>query len=259
MSIEEMRRKKDELGYSCEWIADQTGVPISTVRKIFSGETKRPRRETIASLESLFGSGFRYDIGPLTGTRIAEPTRAYASEDKKYTITDYNSWPDTPRVELIDGKAYAMSSPSQIHQVLLLDIASQFRNYIDLKKKSCQVFVAPIDVQPDAEDDTTIVQPDILIVCDDKKTKNPARIIGAPDLTVEILSPGSRKHDCLRKKKLYEKTGVKEYWIVDPEAQMVTTYTFENPVVRIFSFQDLIPVALAKDGFTINLKKFYTE
>ena len=123
--------------------------------------------------------------------------------DGKYNYADYLLWPDDERWELIEGIPYSMSpAPSRIHQEILMEISGQIRDY--LKEKPCKVYPAPLDVrfaETDEADDaiTTVVQPDILVVCDE-----------------EILSPATSSKDMKEKFFLYEKYGVKEYWMVEP-------------------------------------------
>ena len=131
--------------------------------------------------------------------------------EKKFTYTDYAAWPDDERWELIDGEAYNMSpAPTTRHQSIVYNISFIIKS--NLLNKSCKPFVAPVDVVFSEHD---VVQPDVFVVCDEKKITE-ANIQGAPDLIVEVLSPGTAIKDKRGKKKLYEKYGVKEYIIIDP-------------------------------------------
>ena len=136
-----------------------------------------------------------------------------------YTYTDYLAWPGETRYELIGGMPYLLASPSQAHQTVSGELFALLHAF--LKGKPCKVFAAPFDVRlnPDSGDDT-VVQPDLLVVCDQTKLDGKA-CVGAPDLVVEILSPSSAKMDCLIKQRLYQKAGVCEYWIADPESRTV--------------------------------------
>jgi Uma2 family endonuclease len=131
--------------------------------------------------------------------------------DARYTWADYRSWPDDERWELIDGVAYAMSpAPSIKHQTVAGGIFSRIEQ--QLRGRSCRPFVAPTDVKLS---DSDVVQPDILVVCDPAKITQ-THIEGAPDLVVEVLSPGTSAKDLRPKKALYERTGVREYLVIDP-------------------------------------------
>ncbi len=148
--------------------------------------------------------------------------------EQHYTYQDYRQWPDDERWELIDGVAYNMSpAPSTRHQGLDVELAYRFKRF--LEGKPCKVFVAPCDVlvprvNEQREDDVdTVVQPDVLVVCDPKKI-HLRGIWGAPDLVVEILSPWTSRKDQREKFDLYQRIGVKEYWVVDPNGCWLQQY-----------------------------------
>ncbi len=153
---------------------------------------------------------------------------AYRKDDRKYTYRDYRTWPENERWELIEGVAYDMSpSPSTDHQQIVLALADAFFNF--LRGKPCQVFIAPLDVRlPEADevDDeiTSVVQPDLFVVCDSTKIDERG-CKGAPDLIVEVLSPYTAQTDLKDKFDLYEKVGVKEYWLIQPIDRTVMIFT----------------------------------
>jgi Uma2 family endonuclease len=148
-----------------------------------------------------------------------------------YTYGEYCSWPEDQRYELIDGVAYAMApAPSRQHQRLVFELAREVANV--LEGSGCEVNVAPFDVRlPGAdeadEDIGTVVQPDISVVCDPSKLDDKG-CRGAPDWIIEVLSSGSAGHDQVRKLALYERHGVKEYWLVHPVDRVVTIYRLEG-------------------------------
>jgi Uma2 family endonuclease len=149
--------------------------------------------------------------------------------DNLFTYADYRAWPETDRFELIDGIAYAMSSPSETHQAMSGELLLQFGNF--LRRKPCRVYHAPFDVRlfpKEDESDTTVVQPDLLVVCDMSKLSDGRACRGAPDLVVEIQSFSTSLMDRKVKRELYEEAGVREYWIVNPETFEVLVYTREN-------------------------------
>ena len=154
------------------------------------------------------------------------PTWLKVHKHRGFTYKDYLSWDDDIRVELINGMVYMMAGTSEWHQSTLGDLFFQLKQF--LKDKPCKPYVAPFDVRlfpkPDLSD-KTVVQPDILVICDKSKIfKN--GINGGPELVIEIMSPSSEGHDMITKKKLYEKAGVKEYLIVGKE--QVFRYHLEN-------------------------------
>ena len=147
--------------------------------------------------------------------------------EELYTYGDYLLWDDGERWELIDGVAYNMSpAPNRRHQEISGELYRQLATY--LLDKPCQVYSAPFDVRlpegDEAESDiSTVLQPDISIICDLHKLDD-AGCIGAPDLIVEILSPSTSRKDHKEKFYRYERAGIKEYWLVDPSANTVTVF-----------------------------------
>jgi Uma2 family endonuclease len=139
-----------------------------------------------------------------------------AHKSGPFTWGDYRSWPEDERWELIAGEAYAMSpSPTGVHQAIVLRLGRYFDVFFE--RRRCRAFIAPLDVKLSESD---VVQPDLLVVCDPRQIK-PTHIEGAPALVVEVLSPTSQYHDRARKVKLYAAAGVREFWLVTPEARIV--------------------------------------
>lgn len=144
-----------------------------------------------------------------------------------YTYADYCSWPDDTRYELIDGVAYAMApAPTRTHQSLVGELFRQIATA--LKGKPCQTFVAPFDVRLPHAGETddkvdTVVQPDVLVVCDETKLDERG-VRGAPDWVAEVISPSSAARDQIVKLALYERAGVREYWLLHPTDRLVTVY-----------------------------------
>ena len=146
-------------------------------------------------------------------------------------------------MELIDGVFYDMSSPMGHHQIIAGEIYAALLAYIRSKKGKCIPFIAPMDVQLDC-DNKTIVQPDVLILCDRSKYTSP-RIVGAPDFVVEILSKSTRSKDMFIKLNKYRSAKVRECWIVDPDKKTVMTFLFEaQDEYAIYSFRDKVPVGI---------------
>ena len=148
--------------------------------------------------------------------------------EERFTYGDYLTWDDDQRWELIDGVPYNMSpAPTVRHQAISRDLLVGFASH--LQGTPCQVFAAPFDVRLPESDESdeqveTVVQPDLLVVCD--KTKlDAAGCNGAPDLIVEILSPSTAHKDLKVKFERYERARVQEYWIVDPNGSTVQIYT----------------------------------
>ncbi len=148
---------------------------------------------------------------------------------KTYTYSDYLLWQFSERVELIKGFILKMSpAPSMKHQKVSMNITVEISSY--LKKSSCNLFAAPFDVRlpiKSAKKDTTVVQPDLCVICDESKLDERG-CNGVPDLMIEIISPNNSKHDVDTKFKLYEEAGVLEYWIVEPYDKIILIYTRVN-------------------------------
>lgn len=162
------------------------------------------------------------------------------------TLEQYEALPEDIRAEVFDGQIYYMASPSQIHQTILLELSSLLNSYVKKKKGPCKVFPAPFDVKL-SDNPFTVVQPDIMIVCDEDKLDG-NRCNGAPDFIIEIVSPGNPSDDYIRKLYYYKNYGVKEYWIVDPKRKIVTVNYFEGNLISIsYSFNSTIKVNIYDD------------
>jgi Uma2 family endonuclease len=148
-------------------------------------------------------------------------------ENGRYTYADYLEWEGPERYQLINGEVFMMASPSVVHQALVMELSNQFYNW--LRGKPCQVFAAPLDVRLFPEEDNsddTVVQPDLLVVCD--KGKLGRAVNGPPDLAVEILSPSNSQKELLLKFQYYLEAGVREYWVIYPEEKKVQVHVYEN-------------------------------
>lgn len=275
MTIEEMKRKKQELGYTVEKISALSGVPLGTVRKVFSGQTKSPREGTIRKLSAVFqdnSADFLTELRPhdlaviaraegLGGSRLVYGSEAFSDEmmqdplpfgkkQGEYTIDDYFALPDDKRYELIDGVIYEMASPSRDHQVIAGYLYHQLMNCADQHPSACHPYIAPLDVQLD-KDEWTMVQPDVIVCCDPEQDSG-QRIFGAPDFLAEVVSPSSVKRDRFTKFSKYKYAGVREYWRVEPKRRQVIVIRFEkDDESSIYSFDDEIPVGISDGACTV--------
>ena len=265
MTIKEMIERKRELGYSNQQISELSGVPLSTVQKIFGGSTGSPRYSTIQALSKVLDYGPNYMVREDRHYRskkkgdIPVAVCGTEAEDRAgKTIDDYLSLPEGVSVELIDGEFYDMAAPSTIHQRISMMIASTFENYISDNNGLCVPFAAPTDVQLDC-DDKTMVMPDVFVVCDrDKITEQ--RIYGAPDLIIEILSQSNWYTDMEIKRRKYKAAGVREYWIVIPKQQKILVYDFEKNDDSIeYTFDDSIPVGIWDGKCTVDFENIKSK
>ena len=168
-------------------------------------------------------------------------------QETNYTYADYLDW-DEGRWELINGEVWDMTpAPSRLHQEILGDLF--YVLYEFFKDQDCKVYMAPFNVcLPDSDtiEDyavTTVVQPDISVICDQSKLDNRG-CVGSPDLIVEILSPSTAAKDLKVKRALYEKHGVKEYWLIHPTDQVVMSYQLgedgQYGKAQIFDREDML-------------------
>ena len=303
MTIDEMKRRKIELGYSYQQISDLSGIPLGTVQKIFCGVTKAPRYDTLRALEQIFqsGAGIQGGSDPVNG----DPDRAcgtfsevpgqtaggpaYAPSQKgpcvlrdssvsyqtapaapdagstpppsgkrqgEYTIEDYFALPDERRVELINGVFYDLASPTHVHQAISSYLNYVFFDFIRKQKGSCRVYTAPLDVQL-GKDHKTMVQPDLMIVCEKGKYKK-GRVYGAPNLVVEILSDSTRGHDLVLKLNKYCEAGVEEYWVVDPREKKISVFTFQEEIQSVtYDKTSVVPVGIFQNLCQVNAAELF--
>ncbi len=190
---------------------------------------------------------------------------ALPAEKERYTFADVLTWPDGERAELIDGEVILMApAPSRGHQEISGEVFRQLANYLEGKK--CKVYHAPFDVRlfekdgDTPEDVNTVVEPDITIVCDHSKLDDRG-CKGAPDMVVEVLSPSTQRHDRLVKLGLYQRAGVREYWIVDPDSSTVQVFLQRDGSLQLHEVYDRQGVAKVNvlDGCFIELSKVFSE
>jgi Uma2 family endonuclease len=175
-------------------------------------------------------------------------------EEEYYSYADYLSWGGDERYEIIDGEAYMMVPPLRVHQDVSMALSTKLNNY--LEGKTCKVYAAPFAVRlfPEADlSDDTVVEPDIVVVCDPGKLDDRG-CNGAPDLVIEILSPSTARYDRMVKFRKYREAGVREYWIADPEEKILNTYILKNGeyAAAVYGETESVPVTVLP-GCTIDL------
>ncbi|MDR0503441.1 MAG: Uma2 family endonuclease [Treponema sp.] len=181
-------------------------------------------------------------------------------ENGRYTYADYLKWEGPQRYQLINGEAYQMASPSVAHQALLMGLSLNFGNW--LAGKPCKVFAAPLDVRlfpKKDKSDNTVVQPDLLVVCDNSKLDKDS-VNGPPDLVIEIVSPTNTHSELFLKFQYYLKAGVREYWVIDPDKKMVQVHIYENGhyISALYSDSEVIPVNILS-GLEIKLENLWNR
>ena len=200
---------------------------------------------------------------------VEEPFVMYGTldldESKRYTYADYLTWLDDKRRELINGFIHLMSAPMRIHARVSQKLNRVIDGFIEKKKGKCHVYYAPFDVRLPLNDETAddkiynVVQPDICVICDLSKLDERG-CIGAPDLIVEVLSPSTLKYDWNYKFNLYEAAGVREYWIVDPQAKVVNVFLLQSDgkydLGTVYNCNQKAPVHIF-EGLEIDLNELF--
>jgi len=224
MTIEEMKARKKELGYTNETLAEASGVPLGTVQKIFAGVTASPRKGTIHALTSVL-----------------------EKKETDYDIAGARS-----------GMLHEMADPGAVHQSILLEMAVQIRESIRKTGAKCRVLLAPFAVQL-GQQENTVVQPDLTVICDRSRLQK-YTYVGAPEFVVEILSANSRSRDTVLKLYKYKNAGVREYWIVDPERQTVMVYAFETEEYpKMYMRNARVPVFISGGKCSVDFQSVFDE
>lgn len=307
MQVETMIAIKKEFKVTYQEISEKSGVPLSTVQKVFAGLTV-PRVKTAEALSSVMGSfvkqgsprwlgaesfselmvnhgygdiiesaitlkrgiqdgfvaegGSKYTAGTsarkeVNGIKTYEAFEIMDKDAGEYTIDDYEKLPDDIRVELIKGNFYDMASPSRRHQTIIFEMGVQIRTAIKKNKGGCKVYLAPSDVQL-FDDDKTVVQPDLFILCKKEMIREERITHGAPEFVVEVLSKSNQFKDMTLKLGLYMDAGVKEYWIVNPFNGYIIKYVFYEETA-IFTFDDKVPLSIYDGKISVDFSEIKQE
>ena len=296
MTIEQMKLKKRLLGLTAAELADGAGVPLPTLQKILSGKTTRPRAATMERLEAYlkkamelasFGPGSgesspasesqtMYDTNARPGASsiIRENAVPYHAAPKypnqgQYTVEDLYEIPELAdedvRIELIDGVIYDMSTPTVPHEIIASELSFLLKECINRQNQNCLVLnnaaLCPLPGE------NTYLVPDVMAICrKDQLTKRWAA--GGPEFAAEVLSPSTRAHDMVRKRRKYHAAGVSCLWLIDPEYQMVYADYLRNHgaekdaadeafsyETEMYTFDDIIPVRAGSHSCEIDFTK----
>ncbi|MEI2708193.1 MAG: Uma2 family endonuclease [Chitinophagaceae bacterium] len=189
---------------------------------------------------------------------VEEPSANYS-----YTYADYLQWKIEERIELFKGRILKISAPNRFHQQVSGALYVNIHQF--LKGKKCKIYAAPFDVRLPIQNKkkdyevTTVVQPDICVICDETKLDDRG-CCGAPDLVIEILSPGNSRKEVRLKYDIYEEAGVLEYWLVNPVEQNLVAYSLDNSGKfsggKMYASGDLI-YATSIEGLTIPISELF--
>lgn len=243
MDISSLKELKKETGMTNAQIAELSGIPVSTVNKIFSGATQNPRYATLLAMEDVLVNKkkipFSYNELTESPMLLREESVAYQYNARTYDKEDIEKLDEWDGAELIDGKIYMRPAPSRKHQYLISELLLEIKLFIREKKGECHAYTSPFDVRL-FKDEKTIVQPDLFVICN-KDILTDKGCTGAPDWIIEVVSENNSSHDYIRKLMQYQKAGVREYWIVDPFQELVSVMNFEDAEKSgQFSFQEVV-------------------
>jgi Uma2 family endonuclease len=201
-----------------------------------------------------------YDTDHDCFTKVEEPDPSVS-----YTYADYLQWKFEERLELFRGRIFKLAAPNTRHQQISRNLFLPVATF--LKNKTCQVFSAPFDVRLPVKNRkkdnevTTVVQPDMCIICDESKI-DARGCCGAPDLVVEILSPGNSHKEVKLKFELYEEAGVKEYWIIYPEEESLAVFLLNENAryngATLYAGKDQV-FSKAIPGLMIDTKEIFIQ
>jgi Uma2 family endonuclease len=213
-----------------------------------------------------------YEIDEPERMVLEEPVELFGGvlpldENKQYTYADYLRWFDDVRRELINGIIHVMSAPWTKHAKAIRRLGFEIDSFLHKNRGACNIFYAqfdvrlPVDGKTADKQITTVVQPDICVVCDPAKIDKKG-CLGAPDFIIEITSPSTKKHDWTTKFYCYESAGVKEYWIVDLKTETIHAFVMQDTgrygAGKQYSGDREVPVRTLP-GLTVNVSALFKE
>ena len=278
--LNEIKNRKKKLKLTTAVVADRAGLPVSTVSKIMTGETKNPSYATIEKIERVLAQEEMYrrvyayfkllkeyidghtdetvdqiefeknykrenNISFLIVNSLQEKTGELTDGnlalDKKLNIDFLHELGEDKQIELINGHLIYNEAPNLKHQMIVQNLGRIIDTFIHSNNGKCQMFNVGVNLYFE-EDNNSLLIPDLVVLCDDSKLSE-SGITGTPDWIIEVVSRSTRRVDYNEKMHKYMGTGVREYWIVDPEKERVTTYIEGEPMMAyIYGFDDEIPV-----------------
>jgi len=284
--IEKLKERKKKLKLTTAQLAEKAELPVSTVSKIMTGETKNPSYATIEKIadvlnhEEMVRRVYAYfqalqeyiNKNPQKTVDQIEFGKKYFKENitsmdndgyegnlalaqQRIPIEYIHQLGEDKQIELLDGHLIYNEAPNVRHQILVQNLGKAIDAYISANNGKCRMFNVGINLYFE-DDDNTLLIPDIVVLCDESKLGE-SGITGAPDWIIEVVSPSTRRADYNNKMHKYMCQGVKEYWIIDPEKERVTTYIQGEPMLAyVYAFEDVIPVGIYGGQLEIRIKDY---
>ena len=253
MTIEEMKKVKEERGYSFDVLSAYSRVPRATIVRIFDGTTKRPRRETLEALERVLGEDeyrfpgknlhfgldedhpeFNILMDPKWSKAfwLAEHAANDYNEEGFITVQEFLNMSLEGRTELINGEIIVMEDPRFVHSEIAQYVYDRFSEFRREKKGSCRPVLSGTNVILGRyRNRDSVLCPDFFVICDTSKIIRKG-VKGGPDFVLEVTSPTNQKRDLIEKLPLYMHAGVREYWIISPQKKILIRYLAENEGVQ---------------------------
>lgn len=294
MDISELKKRKNKLKLTTHQLSELADAPYSTVSKIMTGETKNPSYVIIDKIDKALSKEemrariqkyaeewkqyvnahsdeevdqwefekeyrkkhFLNDEPIPFAVPVEEKDFDYAvnlPKGKRVTADILQMFDEKKKTELLDGRLIFNNSPSLEHQNLVMSLGKKIDKFIEDNHGKCRMINVDVDVRLD-EDDYTVLIPDLMVICNPEIIRNDG-IWGAPDWVIEVTSPSTRQMDYGKKMHKYLLSGVREYWIVDPQKKKVVVYTEgELIVAHLYSFEDEIPVYIYDRKLKVKIK-----
>ena len=251
MIIEEMQKRRKELGLTYEALAEKAGVPLSTVQKILGGFTQNPNYRTVLALEEALRPEKPFLIEEEPYPMVREARTAYLTKQSgAYTVEDIARLPRAVRCELWDGEMVLLAAPSEEHELAVGFLVGELYSSIKSVQGGCKVFASNKGVRKES-DDRNYLLPDVQIKCASSKTEK-----GVPDFVIEVASPSSESADLNRKPLQYKKFGVREYWVIFLKQEKIVVYDFEHDApISFYTFEDKVPLLIYGGELEIDMKE----
>ena len=294
MNVEKLKQLKKDAGYTNKMIADESGVPLGTVQKIFSGETKAPRFKTLKAIEGILisASGYEEEL-QLAAAKLQENRQIMdaapdvvsevdvvtnAADDVADTVSDNSDIAGAEEVQDIvneaeldadqpqkkETPAVSKKQNSMLRELMAGDIIFEIRQYMKESGRPAYItgpgikVVMPVTQGSfESRNDAMVCFPDVAMVTDRAKI-TAGGINGAPDLIIELMDSETRSNNLGTRPDALKNAGVKEYWMIDIDAKNIMVYDFEEQALpTMYGFSGRVPVSTAGDGCEVNFAQLY--